>query len=647
MEGSESSVSLLEPIEYDSSTVNLEEQLEEMIEEEAQHPDEEESVEPKLQEFKNQDRKKALLTSKPGPRRKPGWTEVQLIQHLAENRWVMKGVYKGRTLSFEMDGKGPTKLISNEGEPFLTDKVIEQSVLIELAIRMWNGFAPKDFFLNWINQQDTSENGDPKKASDWNKYYDSCIIELFDRGELDTLNREVLYAFARANAVEPIKDGDISLPAFEYHPNVGQKSLMKFVKKWLLIKVSGSEPNYWKDMHVAYKKAEKEELMTQYRKETEGTINLTKLSEWPEQMDEDLQNLLERILRIDQEFPERDPEAEDSMVDDIWADLKEDERTVISLDHSETERFCKKWIRGNLETVQERKIMVVKQQKLLCELILEKKERELLRRETEVEWEMKIERLEMEKTELQRQLAKPTRKLKLKLKKQNRADEDIKKEPMDNKVHQGKSTSDWEEGVDPRPTAGKASDTRTEAQEADLLPRNTEDRIYRKNMITRGIHPNISTDGPRERLRRKPEEIYLDAGSEINLINKRLIKDLQEGVDYSHILTKNRAAKQKAKFQEATTKPGSNKQSILDKLPCKFHKRQGLSAEECRQHEIKHCWECSTEKELAPPLAKCKGPHQWKPKYLKNTEKNISTMTIRPSQVRSVKKQNHPQKKSY
>ena len=327
MEGSESSVGLLEYIECDSSPVNLEEQLGEMIDEEAQLQDDEESVEPTLQETKNQDREKVLLTSKPGTRGTSGWTEVQLIQHVAENRWVMKGVYKGRPLSYEMDGKGPTKLISNEGKPFVNDKVIEQSVLLELANRMWNGFAPKNFFLNWINRPDTSENkeeGDLKKPSEWNKYYDSCIIELFDRRELDTLNKEVLYAFARANAVEPIKDGDLSLSAFDYHPNIGQKSMMKFVKKWLLIKVSGSEPNYWKDMHVAYKKAEKEELMTQYRKETEGTINLTKLSEWPEQMDEDLQNLLERILRIDQEFPERDPEVEDSMADDIWADLMEE-----------------------------------------------------------------------------------------------------------------------------------------------------------------------------------------------------------------------------------------------------------------------------------------------------------------------------------
>ena len=149
-----SPVDLLDFNEYKSSTVNLEGQLGEMIDKEAQHENENESGLPKIQEARShsQEKKELLVpdleTISNGASGTQGWTEIQLHKNLTEDRWVMTFVYKGNNMSFEMDGKGPTKVLSIIGNPFSTETQIEQSGLLEHAIRMWNDFAPKDFFRN-------------------------------------------------------------------------------------------------------------------------------------------------------------------------------------------------------------------------------------------------------------------------------------------------------------------------------------------------------------------------------------------------------------------------------------------------------------------------------------------------------------------
>ena len=48
------------------------------------------------------------------------------------------------------------------------------------------------------------------------------------------------------------------------------------------------------------------------------------------------------------------------------------------------------------------------------------------------------------------------------------------------------------------------------------------------------------------------------------------------------------------------------------KLPCRYHKDQGITATECMSRPG-HCYECSEPGHLAPPIRRCKGKHKWKP----------------------------------
>ena len=48
------------------------------------------------------------------------------------------------------------------------------------------------------------------------------------------------------------------------------------------------------------------------------------------------------------------------------------------------------------------------------------------------------------------------------------------------------------------------------------------------------------------------------------------------------------------------------------KLPCRYHKDQGITATECISGPG-HCYECSEPGHLAPPIRRCKGNHKWKP----------------------------------
>ena len=433
-----------------------------------------------------------------------------------------------------------------------------------------------------------------------------------------------MYAFAKANAVEPIEDGYIRIPAFGFHPNVSKKSLLKFVEEWLLIRVFGSATNSWKDMHVAYKKRERESLMALFREETEGAIkSATDLTEWPEQLGKDLQRMRDQILKIDQEFPKRDPNVEDSIVDDVWTDLLEESGTH-NMDSPEARSVFKTWIRTTLETVQERKTMMLKHQKLLCELTLEKKEQEMLRDETEVDLRTQMIRLRMEKMELRRQIAESKANTTKELDERNYAYEYINGKPTGRrKVYQNGKTSDWEEGVYPRHTAERASDTRSGAQgeETEFLPRESsgftkkEERIYnrlKKDMITRGIHPNLPADSPRERLRRKPEGEYPATKDPVERTKVRKEKP-------------SRLTPCGNGYAMWSNKSGS----VEIMLPCDFHKRRGVSAEDCLKSD-KHCFECSTAKKLAEPVLVCGGPHQYKNPNQK--EKKVATKKYHPQQ---------------
>ena len=74
----------------------------------------------------------------------------------------------------------------------------------------------------------------------------------------------------------------------------------------------------------------------------------------------------------------------------------------------------------------------------------------------------------------------------------------------------------------------------------------------------------------------------------------------------------------------------SNKSGSVEiMLPCDFHKRRGVSAEDCLKSE-KHCFECSTAKKLAEPVAICGGPHQYKNPNQK--EKKVATKKYHPQQ---------------
>ena len=57
-----------------------------------------------------------------------------------------------------------------------------------------------------------------------------------------------------------------------------------------------------------------------------------------------------------------------------------------------------------------------------------------------------------------------------------------------------------------------------------------------------------------------------------------------------------------------------DKQCKNIKLPCRYHKPLGVSAQDCLTKKPDHCFECSVPGRRAEPVQVCTGNHQWKPK---------------------------------
>ena len=57
-----------------------------------------------------------------------------------------------------------------------------------------------------------------------------------------------------------------------------------------------------------------------------------------------------------------------------------------------------------------------------------------------------------------------------------------------------------------------------------------------------------------------------------------------------------------------------DKQCKNIKLPCRYHKPLGVSAQDCLTKKPDHCFECSVPGRRAEPVQVCTGKHQWKPK---------------------------------